>query len=53
MPPSKTGSYVNTYLVVSVIEPAHQDLKDRGIPVSHVFQMERAGADARNRSESR
>jgi predicted enzyme related to lactoylglutathione lyase len=36
-PQSEPGSYVNTYLVVSDIEAAHQDLKTRGVPVTDIF----------------
>ena len=34
MPQSEPGSYVNTYLVVADIEPAHRELRDRGIEIS-------------------
>jgi len=37
MPQSEPGSYVNTYLVVSDIEIAHAELRERGIPVSDLF----------------
>jgi catechol 2,3-dioxygenase-like lactoylglutathione lyase family enzyme len=37
MDQSEPGSYRSTYLVVSEIEPAHRDLKERGIPVSDIF----------------
>jgi predicted enzyme related to lactoylglutathione lyase len=37
MPQSEPGSYVNTYLVVSDIEAAHRDLKDRGIEVTDIW----------------
>jgi predicted enzyme related to lactoylglutathione lyase len=42
-PQSEPGSYVNTYLVVSDIEAAHQDLKDRGIPVRDIFHWTEQG----------
>lgn len=42
-PQSEPGSYVNTYLVVSDIEAAHQDLRDRGIPISAVFHWSERG----------
>jgi predicted enzyme related to lactoylglutathione lyase len=42
-PQSQPGSYVNTYLVVSDIEAAHQDLKDRGIPVGDIFHWTEQG----------
>ena len=34
---SEPGSYRATYLVVSDIEPAHRELKERGIPVTDIF----------------
>lgn len=37
MPQSEPGSYRNTYLVVSDIEVAHRELKDRGIAVTDIF----------------
>ena len=43
MPQSEPGSYVNTYLVVSDIEAAHLDLKERGIPVSDIYHFGEAG----------
>ncbi|MBA3800595.1 MAG: VOC family protein [Geodermatophilaceae bacterium] len=43
MPQSKPGSYVNTYLVVSDIEAAYLELKDRGIPVSDIFHWSEKG----------
>jgi predicted enzyme related to lactoylglutathione lyase len=43
MPQSEPGSYVNTYLVVSDIEVAHRDLKERGIDVSDIFHFTPAG----------
>jgi predicted enzyme related to lactoylglutathione lyase len=42
-PQSEPGSYVNTYLVVSNIEAAHQDLKGRGIPVGDIFHWTEQG----------
>ena len=43
MPQSEPGSYVNTYLVVSDIEAAQRDLKERGIPVSDIYHFGEAG----------
>jgi catechol 2,3-dioxygenase-like lactoylglutathione lyase family enzyme len=43
MPQSEPGSYVNTYLVVADIEPAHRDLRDRGIPISDIFHFGEQG----------
>jgi predicted enzyme related to lactoylglutathione lyase len=43
MPQSEPGSYVNTYLVVSDIEAAHGDLKDRGIPISAIYHFTAEG----------
>jgi catechol 2,3-dioxygenase-like lactoylglutathione lyase family enzyme len=43
MPQSEPGSYVNTYLVVSDIEAAHRELKDRGIPVTDIFHWSDQG----------
>lgn len=43
MTQSEPGSYVNTYLVVSDIEAAHRELKDRGIPVSDIFHWSELG----------
>jgi predicted enzyme related to lactoylglutathione lyase len=43
MPQSEPGSYVNTYLVVSDIEAAHRDLKERGIPVSDLYHWTEKG----------
>jgi predicted enzyme related to lactoylglutathione lyase len=43
MPQSEPGSYVNTYLVVSDIEAAHAELKERGIPVSDLFHWSAEG----------
>lgn len=42
-PQSEPGSYVNTYLVVSDIEVAHRDLKERGIPVGDIFHWTEKG----------
>jgi catechol 2,3-dioxygenase-like lactoylglutathione lyase family enzyme len=42
-PQSEPGSYVNTYLVVSDIEAAHRDLKERGIEVSDIFHWSDKG----------
>jgi predicted enzyme related to lactoylglutathione lyase len=42
-PQSEPGSYVNTYLVVSDIEVAHRELRDRGIPISDIFHWTEAG----------
>ena len=39
MEQSEPGSYRSTYLVVSDIEPAHRELKERGIPVSDIFHF--------------
>ena len=43
MPQAEPGSYVNTYLVVSDIEAAHKDMKERGIPVSDIYHFGEAG----------
>jgi catechol 2,3-dioxygenase-like lactoylglutathione lyase family enzyme len=43
MPQAEPGSYVNTYLVVSDIEAAHRELKERGIPVSDIYHFGEAG----------
>ena len=43
MPQSEPGSYVNTYLVVSDIEVAHRELKERGIEISDIFHWTEAG----------
>jgi len=43
MPQSEPGSYVNTYLVVSDIESAHRDLRERGIPVTDIFHWSEQG----------
>jgi catechol 2,3-dioxygenase-like lactoylglutathione lyase family enzyme len=42
-PQAEPGTYVNTYLVVSDIEAAHRDLKDRGIDVSDLFHWTEQG----------
>ncbi len=39
MPQSAPGSYVNTYLVVADIVPAHQQLRERGIEISDIFHF--------------
>jgi len=39
MPQSQPGTYVNSYLVVADIEPAHRELADRGIPISEIFHF--------------
>jgi len=39
MPQSVPGSYVNTYLVVADLEPAHRELRDRGIEISDIFHF--------------
>lgn len=39
MPQSAPGTYVNTYLVVADIEPAHRELAERGIPISEIFHF--------------
>jgi catechol 2,3-dioxygenase-like lactoylglutathione lyase family enzyme len=46
MPQSEPGTYVNTYLVVSDIEAAHGELKDRGIPVTDIFHWSEQGQTA-------
>jgi predicted enzyme related to lactoylglutathione lyase len=43
MPQSTPGSYVNTYLVVSDIEAAHRELKERGVPVGDIYHWSEAG----------
>ena len=43
MPQSEPGSYVNTYLVVSDIEAAHRDLRERGIDVTDVYHWSESG----------
>jgi catechol 2,3-dioxygenase-like lactoylglutathione lyase family enzyme len=43
MPQSEPGSYVNTYLVVSNIEDAHRELKERGIPIKDIFHWSETG----------
>ncbi len=42
-PQSEPGSYVNTYLVVSDIEVAHRELKERGIPISDIYHWSEQG----------
>jgi predicted enzyme related to lactoylglutathione lyase len=39
MPQSAPGSYVNTYLVVADIEPAHRELRERGIEITDIFHF--------------
>jgi predicted enzyme related to lactoylglutathione lyase len=46
MPQAEPGSYRNTYLVVADIEPAHRELKERGIPVSDIFHFDSEGQQA-------
>ncbi len=53
MPQSEPGSYVNTYLVVSDIEQAHRELKERGIDVSDIYHWSETGPDAGRRPQSR
>lgn len=43
MPQSEPGSYVNTYLVVSDIEVAHRELRDRGIEVGDILHWTEQG----------
>jgi predicted enzyme related to lactoylglutathione lyase len=43
MPQSEPGSYVNTYLVVTDIVAAHQDLKEKGIPISDIYHFTEQG----------
>lgn len=43
MPQSEPGSYRNTYLVVTNIEEAHRDLRERGIDVSEIFHWGEGG----------
>jgi catechol 2,3-dioxygenase-like lactoylglutathione lyase family enzyme len=43
MPQSEPGSYVSTYLVVSDIEAAHRDLRERGIEISDLFHWTEQG----------
>jgi catechol 2,3-dioxygenase-like lactoylglutathione lyase family enzyme len=43
MPQSAPGTYVNTYLVVSDIEVAHAELRERGVPISDIFHFGQAG----------
>ena len=53
MDQSEPGSYRSTYLVVSDVEPAHRELKERGIPVSDIFHYgpegQAAGPDPEHR----
>jgi len=39
MPQSEPGSYRNTYLFVANIEPAHRELRERGIEISDIFHF--------------
>ena len=43
MPQAEPGSYVNTYLVVSDIERAHRELKEKGIPISDIYHWSESG----------
>jgi predicted enzyme related to lactoylglutathione lyase len=43
MPQSEPGSYVNTYVVVSDIERAHRELKERGIEISDIYHWSEKG----------
>ncbi|HJR91721.1 MAG TPA: VOC family protein [Acidimicrobiia bacterium] len=43
MPQAEPGSYLNTYLVVTDIEAAHADLKDRGVPVEDIYHWTAGG----------
>jgi catechol 2,3-dioxygenase-like lactoylglutathione lyase family enzyme len=43
MPQSEPGSYVSTYLVVADIEPAHRDLRERGIEISDIYHWSEQG----------
>jgi catechol 2,3-dioxygenase-like lactoylglutathione lyase family enzyme len=43
MPQSEPGSYVNTYLVVSDIEAAHRELRERGIEIGEIFHWSEQG----------
>jgi predicted enzyme related to lactoylglutathione lyase len=43
MPQGEPGTYVNTYLVVSDIEQAHRELKERGIPISDIYHWSESG----------
>ncbi len=42
-PQSEPGSYRNTYLVVTDIEEAHRDLRERGIDVGEIFHWGEGG----------
>ena len=42
-PQAEPGSYRNTYLVVADIEPAHRELRERGIEISDIFHFGRDG----------
>lgn len=43
MPQAAPGSYVNTYLVVADIEPAHRELVERGIEISEIYHWSETG----------
>ena len=43
MPQSDPGSYMNTYLVVPDIEPAHAEIRGRGIDISDIYHWSEAG----------
>ena len=43
MDQSEPGSYRATYLVVADIEPAHAELKRRGIPISDIYHFGQEG----------
>ncbi len=43
MPQAEPGSYVSTYLVVSDIEVAHRELKERGIEIGEIFHWSSEG----------
>ena len=43
MPQSQPGSYVNTYLVVSDLEAAQRELKERGVPISDIYHWSPTG----------
>ncbi len=53
MPQAEPGSYVNTYLVVSDIERAHRELKEKGIPISDIYHWSEKRSDAGGRSQAR
>jgi predicted enzyme related to lactoylglutathione lyase len=43
MPQAEPGSYVSTYLVVADIEPAHRELRERGIEISDIYHFSEQG----------